>query len=66
MSDLYEPEHEEIPIEEFDDLARRKMFEVGPYLSTFGDGYGDPYITERTVIGILNGGRKVRATKKVK
>lgn len=36
-----------IPRAEFDDLARDKAFDIGPFISGFGDGYGDPYIPPR-------------------
>lgn len=55
--------YEAIPIAEFDDLARRKQFREGPFISTLGDGYGEPYQPVRTVRGVLLDGRKVQAEK---
>lgn len=44
---------------EFDKLAREKMFESGPLVDTFGDGYGEPYNPYRQAFGILNDGKGV-------
>lgn len=55
--------YETISIEEFDRLARARQFADGPYISTFGDGYGDPYLESRDVFGTLKDGRKVAAVK---
>lgn len=55
--------YDEIPIRAFDALARAGSFIDGPYRSTFGDGYGEPYVPDRQVFGTLNSGRKVCAIK---
>lgn len=62
-SDWNEAKFEEIDIEEFDKLARAKQFDEGPLIDSFGDGYGEPYQPQRTVMGILKDGRRVRSTK---
>lgn len=56
-------DYETIPIEEFDRLARANEFAEGPEISQYGDGYGDPYMPNREVLGTLKDGRRVRATK---
>jgi hypothetical protein len=56
----------EIPIEEFDRLARAKEFKDGPYVENFGDGYGEYYCPDRRVFGTLKDGRKVESIKKAK
>lgn len=56
--------YEEIPIKEFNDFCRKKEFSEGPFVSTFGDGYGEPYNPNRDVWGTLKSGRKVCAVKK--
>lgn len=55
--------YESIPIETFDEAARGGSFEDGPFVSTFGDGYGQPYTPDRTVWGTLKDGRQVRSVK---
>lgn len=60
----YSATFEELPIAEFDQLARTKQFAEGPHISTFGDGYGEPYQPERNVWGKLKDGRNVRSVKK--
>ena len=52
-----------LPIGEFDDLARAGGFEEGPFVSNFGDGYGEPYMPVRIVCGTLKGGEEVWAVK---
>lgn len=46
-----------IPRADFDQAAREKRFTTGPFVSSFGDGYGDPYIPpqKRDVWGVLDG-----------
>ena len=53
----------QLPIAEFDQLARERQFQVGPFIETFGDGPYDPYIPSRRVWGILRDGRKVESEK---
>lgn len=50
---------EKLSIEEFDKLAREKRFRDGPYIDTFGDGYGEYYVPVRRVWGTLDDGREV-------
>ena len=52
-----------ISISEFDDLARKGQFLNGPFVSTFGDGYGEPYNPDRPVWGQLKTGEVVRSVK---
>ena len=59
----YSPEYEQVSIADFDTLARKKKFSDGPHISTFGDGYGEPYQPERPVWGQLKDGRKIRSIK---
>jgi len=47
--------------DEFDRLAREEQFRVGPRMSAFGDGYGEPYQPFRQIWGVLKDGRKVRS-----
>lgn len=56
-------EQTQIPRTEFDALAREKRFVVGPFISTFGDGEGEPYVPpkHRRVEGTLDDGREVWA-----
>lgn len=56
-------EYERIDIAEFDRLARDKQFADGPHISTFGEGYGEPYDMARRVFGTLKDGRKVESEK---
>ena len=42
-----------LPKAEFDKLARAKKFVVGPFLESFGDGYGEPYNPDRQIFGKL-------------
>ena len=53
-----------LPIAEFDQLARERQFQVGPFIETFGDGPYEPYNPSRRVWGILRDGRKVDSEKK--
>ena len=48
----------EIQRSEFDALARTGAFIDGPWVSSFGDGYGEPYVPlkNRTVWGMLPDG----------
>lgn len=57
-------ETETMPIEEFNALVRSGKI-TDAMISTFGDGYGDPYIEEREVIGTLDG-RQVKSVIKPK
>jgi hypothetical protein len=52
-----------IPRDLFDHLARAKQFKTGPFISSFGDGPGEPYVPykNRSVWGVLKDGREVRA-----
>ena len=54
---------EPIPIEEFDDAARKGLFESGPHIDRFGDGYGQPYNPNRVVWVTLIDGRRVQSVK---
>ncbi len=54
---------EYIPIELFDKYAMEEMFVDGPYLESFGDGYGEPYNPIRQVYGTLRGDRPVFSVK---
>lgn len=47
---------------EFDALARAKQFSDGPYVSTFGDGEGEPYQPYRKLIGTLEDGTVVESS----
>jgi hypothetical protein len=60
------PACETIPRAEFDNLARAKQFKTGPFISSFGDGPGEPYVPQehRSVWGVLKDGREVRANGK--
>ena len=53
----------EMPRREFDELARAHRFADGPWISSFGDGYGEPYVPHRFrhVWGRLDDGRTVWA-----
>lgn len=55
--------YKRIPIAEFDSLARENQFAEGPFIDTFGDGYGEPYMAKRRVFGTLKDGRKVESEK---
>lgn len=57
------PDHEPIPIEEFDRLARAGEFARGPWISDFGSGEYEPYCPDRAVWGTLKDGRKVESVK---
>jgi hypothetical protein len=59
----YSTAFESVPIEEFDDLARKQQFQLGPFISDFGEGYGEPYTPDKNVWGMLYGGRKIRSVK---
>ncbi len=52
---------ETVRFREFDLLANDEDWEDGPYRSSFGDGYGEPYNPNREVWGILQGGRRVQS-----
>lgn len=60
---MEQPEREELDIEEFNRLARAGEFSEGPFISSVGDGYGEPYLPHRPVWGTLKDGRKVRSIK---
>ena len=47
--------------QEFDDYARNRSFSDGPFIESFGDGYGEPYYPNRWIWGTLIDGRKVKA-----
>jgi len=47
-------EPRDMPIEEFNALVRSGKI-TDAMISTFGDGYGEPYIEDREVIGTLDG-----------
>lgn len=53
------PDYETITIEEFDNLARSKLFAEGPEIETVE--HNDIYCPGREVRGTLLNGRKVRA-----
>jgi hypothetical protein len=57
------PTGETLPRADFDRLARAKQFKVGPFISSFGDGPGEPYVPQehRSVWGVLKDGREVKA-----
>ena len=54
---------EQVPRGEFDGLARAGGFSVGPFISSFGDGPGEPYVPHknRNAWGTLLSGRSVWA-----
>ena len=52
-----------IPKDEFDVMARDGLFDDGPYIDTFGDGYGQPYRPRRQVFGKLKTGEFVYSQK---
>lgn len=54
--------YERIEKADFDKLARDREFADGPFIESFGDGYGDPYNPHRTIWGTLNDGRKVQSS----
>lgn len=41
-----------VPKAEFDTLCDTKAFVDGPYMDTFGDGYGEPYNPYRQAWGV--------------
>jgi len=47
----------------FDELVRNGQFEMGPFMDTFGDGYGEPYNPRRQLYGKLKDGRFVFAER---
>ncbi len=53
--------YESIAKTDFDSLAREKEFAEGPFMESFGDGYGDPYNPNRTIFGTLKDDRKVKS-----
>lgn len=57
---------EQIPIAEFDRLARAKQFADGPFIDSFGDGHGEPYNPYRKVWGTLKDGREVESQQQPK
>lgn len=59
----YSDSYEQLEISVFDALARAKEFVDGPWIETFGDGYGEPYNPDRVVYGRLKDGREVRSVK---
>lgn len=46
---------------QFDELCEQDAFSDGPNVSTFGDGYGEPYNPNREAWGTLKNGTKVWA-----
>jgi hypothetical protein len=58
------PEGKKILIKEFDKLCKEKKFKEGPFIETFGDGYGEPYNPNRYVKGVLKNNKKVWSVKK--
>ncbi len=59
-------EYIKLEIAEFDALARDEQFIEGPFISTHGDNYGDPYMPWRRVYGRLKDGRLVESEKHYK
>jgi hypothetical protein len=55
------PDGYQIKKSEFDELVKNKQFSDGPYLDTFGDGYGEPYNPNRHAWGKLKNGKEVWA-----
>lgn len=55
------PNASELAKLDFDAHVRMALFAVGPYLDTFGDGYGEPYRPNRRAGGTLKDGRVVWA-----
>ena len=49
----------EITKAEFDSHGESEAFAVGPYIETWGDGYGEPYNPYRQAFGKLRDGRVV-------
>lgn len=56
-----DPKAEEVSKGELDRMVDSDQFETGPYLNTFGDGYGEPYNPNRQAGGTLKDGRVVWA-----
>lgn len=54
---------EVVDIKKFDELAKNGQFIEGPFIDSFGDGYGDPYTPRRRVWGTLAGGQQIESTK---
>lgn len=48
-----------VPKKEFDVLMNEPGFVDGPFVETFGDGYGEPYNPNRQAFGELKDGRGV-------
>lgn len=49
-----------LPRPEFDGLVKQEKFRDGPFRDSFGDNYGDPYVTSpRQAYGVLHDGRGV-------
>lgn len=55
-----------IAVADFDALAKAEEFSEGPFIETFGDGYGEPYNMNRQVFGKLKDGRVIYADKNPK
>jgi hypothetical protein len=50
-----------IPFSEFKQRTKDNDFSNGPWIDSFGDGYGEPYNPNRAVWGTLFDGSKVRS-----
>ena len=54
-------QYDEIPIAEFNELAKSAQWQDGPWRDGFGDGYGEPYMPHRACWGTLVNGRRVKS-----
>lgn len=61
LAGVQQVELEEVKQSDFDAWARGKDFTEGPFVSTFGDRYGEPYNPCRQAWGLLQDGRVVWA-----
>lgn len=57
------PDGKKISIKLFDKFCIEKKFRDGPFIESFGDGYGEPYNPKRYVKGVLKSGKKVWSIK---
>ena len=48
-----------LPKDDFDKNAKSKLFAEGPFIDSFGDGYGEPYNPNRQAFGKLLTGEYV-------
>lgn len=60
----YVARHQDIPLEwisrkAFDELYDNRQFTDGPFIDSFGDGYGEPYNPNRQAFGVTRDGRCV-------